>query len=228
MNGVRRDRTFWRMLGGADQAGLAAQARQQVFTDGTTLCVEGEPSTHVFVLTSGWVKVSSVTSDGRDMLLAVRGAGEVLGEVAGEVTGYRTATVRAAGRVTTLIIGSDRFEVFLDSHPAAARAYRHAMAERHRATDEAQRSRAMTSGSHRLARLLLDVADLHVDDTGAGPGTVPLSQDELASLIGASRATVTRALSEWRSRGIVRTLQQRRVTVVDRAALERIAGNPRR
>jgi CRP-like cAMP-binding protein len=50
-----------------------------------------------------------------------------------------------------------------------------------------------------------------------------LTQEELASLTGASRATVTRALSNWRRRGIIRT-GQRDITITDPGALRKIAG----
>jgi CRP/FNR family transcriptional regulator len=52
---------------------------------------------------------------------------------------------------------------------------------------------------------------------------MPLTQEELASLTGASRATVTRALSNWRQRGIIRT-SQRDITITDLVALRKIAG----
>jgi CRP-like cAMP-binding protein len=53
---------------------------------------------------------------------------------------------------------------------------------------------------------------------------MPLSQEELASLAGASRATVTRALSNWRQRGFIRT-GQRRITIIDLPALRQIASD---
>jgi CRP-like cAMP-binding protein len=52
---------------------------------------------------------------------------------------------------------------------------------------------------------------------------MPLTQDELASLAGTSRATVTRAFSNWRKRGFVLT-GQRHITILDQAGLKRIAG----
>src|SRR5215831_9979656 len=223
MNGIRRGKNFWGLLGAAERTALEAQARPHVYPSGVTLCMQGEPSTHLFILIAGWVKVSSVTDDGQEMLLALRGAGEIVGELASEVTGYRTATVRAAGMVRTLIISSDSFEAYLGAHQGAARAYRRAMAERRHAADEDQRNRSRTSGAQRLARLLLEVAELHAADIAHDQDALPLSQEELASLIGVSRATVTRALSNWRSRGIVHT-HQRQVTVLHRTALERIAG----
>ncbi|MGH3166994.1 MAG: Crp/Fnr family transcriptional regulator [Trebonia sp.] len=201
-------------------------ARPRVFADGAILCIEGEPSTHVIILISGWVKIITVTEGGRENLAALRGEGDIVGEIA-QVTGYRTATVRATGAVRTLIIGAEQFGVFLDTHPGAARAYRRIMAEYERTAHESQRSKAMSSGSRRLACLLLDLAEQYGERKGMTVATtLPLSQEELASLIGSSRSTVTRALSDWRSRQLIVTYQ-RDIEILDRTTLLRIAGRVR-
>lgn len=223
MTGPRHQTLFWPLLGSGEQAALATLGRPHRSSAGATLCLEGEPSTHVFILISGWVKVVSASDEGRELLLALRGPGDIVGEIAGEVTGYRTATVRAAGPLQSLIIAANRFERFLDQHPVAAHTYRRAMAERRRAADEAQRGRALTNGSQRLARLLLDLTGPATDRDGRAASAPPLSQEELASLIGSSRATVTRALSQWRARGIIRT-GQREIVVLDRAVLQHLGG----
>jgi CRP-like cAMP-binding protein len=189
------------------------------------LCMEGEPTTHLFVLLSGWVKVITVTEGGRESVMALRGDGDIVGEVA-QVTGYRTATVRATGTVRTLVVAADQFGEFLDSHADAARAYRRIMTVYERAAHESQRSHTLSSGPRRLAGLLLDLVEQHGERADGGTATaLPLSQDELASLIGSSRSTVTRALSDWRSRRVIST-RQRHVTVLDPATLRRIAGRP--
>jgi CRP/FNR family transcriptional regulator len=82
------------------------------------------------------------------------------------------------------------------------------------------RTRSVTSGAQRLAGLLLELADWRDSEVRAA---MPLTQEELASLTGASRATVTRALSNWRQRGIIRT-SQRDITITDLVALRKIAG----
>jgi CRP/FNR family cyclic AMP-dependent transcriptional regulator len=217
---------FWGLLGEEDRKALTSAARSRVFPADFVLCMEGEPTTHVFILLSGWVKVSTVTRDGREVLEALRGAGDIVGEIAGQVTGYRTATVQALGTVRALIVGAGQFGDFLDAHPGAAHAHRQAMAERQRTAYEQQRGHALLSGAQRLAGLLLDLAD---EQDGASGGAVstplPLSQEELASLIGASRSTVTRALHEWRSRRVIGT-DQRHIKILDRAWLLRISGRP--
>jgi CRP-like cAMP-binding protein len=184
------------------------------------MCVEGDPATHVFVLVDGWVKIVGVTSDGHELTLALRGRGDTVGEMAGETTGYRTATVQAVGTVRALIVAYEKFRSFLDANDGADRAYRRMVTRRWNDAESMLRARSVTSGAQRLAGLLLELADWRDSEIRAA---MTLTQEELASLTGASRATVTRALSNWRQRGIIRT-SQRDITITDLAALRKIAG----
>ena len=214
---------FWALLSDDERAVLSDLGLTSVFPPGATMCVEGDPATHVFVLVDGRVKILSVTSDGHELVLALRGHGDMVGELAGETTGYRTATVQAIGTVHALIVGFEKFSSFLDSNPGADHAYRRMFAQRWSDTASLLRSRSVTNGAQRLARLLLDLAARHGIQTDRGVHvTMPLSQEELASLAGTSRATVTRALSNWRQRGFIRT-GQRGLTIIDLGALRRIA-----
>ena len=184
------------------------------------MCSEGEPTTHVFILVTGWVKVLAVTSDGRELMLALRGQGDIVGEISGLTTGHRNATVKAVDAVRALIVRYDRFGSFLDSHPGADRAYRQVMTLRWNDAATTLRSRALTTGAQRIALLLLDLTARY---TSVANGTMPLSQEELASLAGTSRATVTRAFGNWRRRNLIRT-GQRRITVTDPEGLRKVAG----
>ena len=188
------------------------------------MCVEGDSSTHVFILLDGWVKILSVTDDGRENVLALCGGSDIAGEIAGDTTGHRNATMRAIDTVHALVVGHDQFSSFLDSHPRAGRAYRRVMAGRWSEAGLMLRRRAVTSGAQRLAGVLLDLAGRHGSRVGGAiEVALPLSQEELASLAGTSRATVTRALSNWRKRGFIRT-GQRRITIIDPRGLRQIAG----
>jgi CRP/FNR family cyclic AMP-dependent transcriptional regulator len=223
LNEVGQAQGFLGLLTDVERAVLADLGRISVFPPGATMCVEGDPSTHVFILVDGWVKILSVTSDGHEMVLALRGEGDIVGEVAGETTGYRTATVQAVGTVRALTVGYERFSLFLDSHPGASHAYRRIVTRRWNDTESMLRTRSVTSGAQRLAGLLLDLANRHGNKTNRGVHiAMPLSQEELASLTGASRATVTRILSNWRHRGVIRT-GQREITITDLTALKKIA-----
>ena len=126
---------FWALLTDDERAVLSDLGRITVFPPGATMCVEGDPATHVFILMDGWVKILGVTSDGHELVLALRGQGDVVGELAGETTGYRTASVQAIGTVRALIVGFEKFSSFLDSHLGADHAYRRMFARRWSDTD---------------------------------------------------------------------------------------------
>jgi CRP-like cAMP-binding protein len=187
------------------------------------MCQEGDPATHLYVLIVGWVKILSVTSHGQERVLALRGNGDIVGELAGEMTGHRTATLQAIDAVHALIGRYDRFSSFLDSNPGAAHAYRRVMTQRWGDAAELLRKHPLTSGAQRLASLLLELAERHGMVRGGRIDVVmPLSQEDLASLAGTSRATVTRAIRNWRDRGFVST-GQRHITITDLPRLRQIA-----
>ena len=225
LNGIPGAQGFWALLTDEERAVLTGLGRTSTYPPGAVICVQGDPATHVFVLVDGLAKVLSTTADGHQQTLALRGNGDVVGEVAGETTGYRNATVRAIGRVRALILAYEKFNSFLDVHPGAGHAYRQMVTHRFNDADSMLRSHPVTNGAHRLAIVLLGLATRYGSETGEGVHiAVPLSQEELASLAGASRATVTRALSNWRQRGIIRT-GQRDITITGLGALRKIAGH---
>jgi CRP/FNR family transcriptional regulator, cyclic AMP receptor protein len=216
---------FWTLLTQAERDTLSALGLCRDYSRRANLCTEGDPATHVFILLAGWVKILSVTKDGHEILLALRSTGDIVGEVAGETSGRRNATIQAVDAVQALIVRHDTFSSFLDTNQGADRAYRRVVTQKWNDTDTMLRRRAGTTGGQRLAALLLDLAERHGRTVNGALYlmTPPLSQGELASLAGTSRATVTRALSSWRKRGFIRTAQ-RHITIINLEALRRVAG----
>jgi CRP/FNR family transcriptional regulator, cyclic AMP receptor protein len=216
---------FWGLLSDVEKRELSDIGLPRIYPPGATMCTEGDPATFVFVLVEGQVKILSATNDGQRLMLALRGDGDIVGEIAGATTGHRNATIQAIDTVHALIVGYGKFNAFLESNPAADRAYKIMLTRRLSAADAMLRTRSVTTGGQRLAGLLLELADRHgVPDHDEIQLTISLSQEEWASLAGTSRATVTRALSDWRKRGFIRT-GQRRITIVDQGSLRRVSGN---
>src|SRR5690349_7619287 len=199
LHGTGPAQGFWPLLSDDERTVLAGLGRTTVYPPGAVMCVEGDPNTHVFVLVDGWVKIVGVTSDGHELTLALRGRGATVGEMAGEPTCYRTATVQAVGTVRALIVPYEKFSSFLDARDGADGAVRRMVAGRWNAAVSMLRARAVTSGAQRVAGLVVVLADSEVE------AATTLTQEELARLGGASRATVTGALSSWRRGGIIRT-----------------------
>lgn len=226
MQGMGSGQGFWYLLSQDERDALSSLGLTRDYPPGTTMCLEGDLATHVFILLAGWVKILSATKDGHEILLALRGDGDVVGDIAGETTGRRNATIQTIEIVKALTVRHNSFNSFLDGHPRAARIFRRVVTQKWNDTDATLRRRAETSGAQRLAGLLLELAERYGRAVGGSLDLVtPLSQEELASLAGTSRATVTRALSNWRMRGLIRTAQHR-ITITDPDGLRRVAGRP--
>src|ERR1700685_4392966 len=95
MQGMGSEQGFWTLLSEDERAALSDLGMRKDYPVGATLCLEGDPNTHVFILLRGWVKVLSATNEGHEIVLALRGEGDLVGETAGETTGRRNATIRA-------------------------------------------------------------------------------------------------------------------------------------
>lgn len=221
---------FWSALGQAERTTLRSAARSRHYPARTPLCYQGDESDHVIIIVNGWAKVTVASPDGTEVVLAVRGPGDLVGE--GVLVGrrQRSASVTALGPVQTLVIPAARFSVFLDRHPQAWRLLSGTVVHRLDDADRRLQAHASADGAQRLAHLLLYLTELSQQYDAPGPhGAIaikpPLSQEELGSWVDASRETVARALKLWRRNGIVQT-GWRRITVVDRPGLQVLAGVP--
>ncbi|ALG08417.1 Crp/Fnr family transcriptional regulator [Kibdelosporangium phytohabitans] len=193
------------------------------FHAGDVLVHDGDRSTHVLLLLSGYTKVTATSANGGLVLLAIRVAGEFVGELAGLDGLPRSATVTAAGTVRARVIPQPVFQDFLAGYPAAALEVSRSVAAKLRV---ATRRRVDLSGYEvpvRVARVLAGLVAAHgVFDQGGWEIRPSLSQPELAALVGAAEPTVHKALRALREQNVVDT-RYRRIRVVDLAALRAAA-----
>lgn len=213
---------------GSFLAGLPVPARTAMLALGTTrdyaprtvLLREGERGSHVLVLVKGLAKVTATSPEGHLSLLAIRAAGDLVGELASMDDEPRIATVTAAGPVRARVVGQAEFRRYLTHHPDVALAVSGSVGAKLRWATR----RRIDFGAHevhvRLARVLTELATTY--GTDKGEIGVPLSQPELAALVGAAEPTVHRALAYLRKENIVAT-GYRRVMVRDHPRLEAIA-----
>jgi len=212
---------FWDSLPAEEQDALAALASQRIFRPGEVLCCEGDTSTHVFVIESGWTKVS-VAGSYREQIIAVLGPGDLVGEGAALTLRSRSATVTALEDVHAMVLTAERFTGFAEARPRAKEILSRQMSERHTANRDRLFSREFATVERRFAFLLLELAYRRgwYERDGTVTITLPMSHQELADWIGARPGEVARYLTSWRDRGIVQT-GRRRMTVLDAAELER-------
>ena len=217
--------TFLDLLSDLDRSDLLSLGRPRAFRRGASIVVQGDHSDVVLVLMRGLVKVALDTDDGHEIVLSVLRPGDLIGEfeAVDHDGGPRTASNVALGAVDTRVMTGEDFRCYLESHPGAALALLRAIIHRLRNADQ----RRIDSGSRdtvrRLAHLLAELADEHGRVTSAGIDIdIPLTQQELASLIASSRESIVRSLRSLRSRRLV-TTARRRITIRDLAGLRREA-----
>jgi CRP-like cAMP-binding protein len=200
---------------------LLSRGVRRQFAAGRILLFEGDHSTHVELLYQGFVKITNVV-DGTEVLMGIRVPGDFVGELAGLTGKPRIATATACGRVTSSVVSQRDFHHFLHQHPDAAMTMAAVMGERLRWANERRTDFAAFPADARLARLLAEIAttcgwqaddELNIE--------LPLSQPELATMIGVSEATVQKVLRDLRTGGMIRT-GYRHITVLDLPALRKV------
>jgi CRP/FNR family transcriptional regulator, cyclic AMP receptor protein len=214
-------------LGGlpaSTRAAMLGLGTPRWYDPGRILLREGEWGSHVLLLVTGFVKVTAISPEGYLSLLSIRTGGDLVGELASLDGESRVATVTAAGRVLARVVGQAAFRRCLTEYPDAALAVSGSVGAKLR---WATRRRIDFGGREvhvRLARVLVELAATYGTEGSAGTVIeVPLSQPELAALVGAAEPTVHRALAALRREEVVAT-GYRRIVVCDRERLAALAG----
>ncbi|GAA2107351.1 Crp/Fnr family transcriptional regulator [Kitasatospora saccharophila] len=182
----------------------------------SVLLIQDAPGTHVLALASGSVAVTRRDETGRRTMLAVRGAGDLLGELAVLTEGSRSATVIAVEPCTIHIVPAPEFHAFIDEHRLLQVLMRHTVGQVQQ-SDQIRQELATASVPIRLVAALLRLAESTAHPV-RGLVRIRLSQDEIAQLIGCSRNSVVEALRPLRVRGLVQA-HARELVVADLAGL---------
>jgi CRP/FNR family cyclic AMP-dependent transcriptional regulator len=215
---------FLRQLGPDDADALVKLARQRKVRRSEPILRAGAAGDDVVLVLSGRVKLVAYGADHREVVLAIRGPGELIGDMAALGGQRRSATAIAVDEVEAGFLRGDELRTFLREHPDAALVLIRMLVRR---LSEATRDvvdMATRDSVGRIAKRLLELASEHGAPSAGGTRIeLSLSQDELARWTGATRETVSRALRLMRQLGWVAT-NHRTITVLDPAALRERAG----
>lgn len=208
---------------GALLRGLASGSPSRRFRRGEALFLEGDISDRLFVLSGGFVKICRSAPTGQEVVLAVRGEGDVVGELSTIDGKPRSANAVALGAVEARVLSARDFNNALLAQPAASRELLRLLAMRLRDADYKRVEFATLSTLGRVSGRLLELCERFGEDTADGlRAEVPLSQEELAGWCGASREATVKALKTLRDLGLV-TTARRTFVVRDMDALARHA-----
>ena len=183
---------------------IAQRVQRRTFAFGVTLFHQDMPGTMMYMIETGSVRVISIGRTGQELTLNVLGPGEIFGELSILDGQQRSATAITLVPTVVWLLSQADLKEFMSKYPPVNQAMIQILVERVRAT--ARRLEAMTFQDvlGRLAFELLSLAERSGQPYEQGIEiTIPLTQVDLASMVGATRESVNKAVSVLRSKELI-------------------------
>lgn len=175
----------------------------RTFWRGATIYSPDDPTTHLYSIISGRVKILRASASGRQKIISIRYRGDLFGELAlagGAVEARRSDEAVALDTTRVAVFRVEDFWSVMRDDPAAARDALDCLTTR---LDQAHRqieSLVFDDNPRRLMRALLDLSS---EASRAGEASVRLTHEEIAGLIGSAREVVTGLMLDLRRRGLI-------------------------
>ena len=219
---VRKERPFCN-LSDKTVATLDAIKFTSVYPKGSLLFVEGEKPRGVFVVCTGKVKLTTSSAEGKTLIVKVAQAGEILGVSAAVTNTPYQISAETAEPAQVNFIKREDFLLLMTQERDAAMHIAHQLSEDYHAAQREIRSLGLSQTTgEKLARLVLDWCDAEGEQTQKGIRLkVLLTHEEIAQMIGSTRETVTRLLTQLKSRKLIE-MKGSTMFVGSRAALEQM------
>ena len=197
-----------------DQAqGIADSVVKRRYRRGEIIVEHGRKSNALFILLTGRARVLTADSRGREVILAVLQSGDYVGEMSLIDNEPHSATVRAEIQTDMLILGRPEFARCLPENSSLSYAIMRGLVARLRSADRQIESLALLDVYGRVARSLLDMAEV-VGDAKIIRNKV--SRQDLAKVVGASREMVSRVMKDLEERGMIETQENGSVVLKER------------
>ena len=205
---------------------LPDKLRRRHYQRGEVIFHQDDPADRMHIIVEGRVKISISSEDGREKDIALFQPGDCFGEMALLDGSNRSATATAIEPSDTMVLFRQDFLDFMSENPEVSSDVTNLLTKRLRNVNQMLGDVVFLDVPTRVAKQLLALAENYVneEDGEASPEgaiVVPIGQEELGRLVGASRETVSRALKSYRRLGLV-TTSHRRITITDLVGLERM------
>jgi CRP/FNR family transcriptional regulator len=196
------------------------------YKKGELLMHDGERSENIVIIHEGSAKAFKYTADGREQILYVFSEGDFFGEQ--NLLTDRTATynVEALQPVKTCILSKGQFQKLLYQYPDIAVKIIAELGERMARLENAMQGMGVRNVDNRIGGILLEFAAKY--GTLEKEGTLiqlPLSREGIANYLGVARETVSRKLGQLENEGIIRSVNNKSILILDKEALGALAGS---
>jgi CRP-like cAMP-binding protein len=207
----------------AELTSVAQRMRRRSYRRGTVIFHQGDPGDALHVIASGSVKIVLHSAAGDEAIIATLRPGDFFGELSLLDGRERSATASAIETTETLVLDRATLRVLLDEQPALRDALLTDLAlELRRLTGHVEELHFLDLAGRLAAHLARLARDGEADSEGRITLDWPFTQSDLAGMIGGTRQSVNRLLSDLLDQDLVR-LERDRLVIMDVDALERRA-----
>ena len=184
---------------------LLSRMTKRSYQKNNMILMEDEFGDTFFIIASGSIKITRVSEDGREVILAMLGEGEFFGEMSLLDGETRSANAIAIEESDVLILKRHDFLLFLERFPRIAISLLTEMAGRIRKSDQQIESLSLSDAEHRIGITLIRMAE----ELGTiRQGKVEISnlpyQQDIANMAGTSRETVSRMMKILEDKGFIK------------------------
>ena len=219
-----RSRSFFCDLSAPSIAAFNQIKHAAVFPEHTVVLVEGQNPWGIFIVCQGRAKLSTTSRDGKTLIIRIAEAGEVLGLHAVITGGPYELTVETMQPCQLDFVGAEEMLRFLRDHAdASLRAIQHLARDCSDSYGVARTIGLSHSVSERFARFLLETSADGEVTNGTVRARLAMTHEEISQLVGTSRETITRLLSEFR-RNEMAELKGSTLIIRNRSALKSLVG----
>ena len=213
--------SLFQQLNSSQLAQLEQKARSRTFAKGSAVYLPTDQADSVFLLAEGRIRLCSITPDGKQAIIAFVEPGEVFGELALFESSQHEERAEAATKATVILLPGEDVRRFMENCPQLAIGVTKLIGFRRARIERRLRGLLFRSNRDRLIQLLVELAEQYGKTHSLGIAIdIALSHQELASIIGATRESVTMILGDLQVEGLVQIMRQR-LLVRD---LRRLAG----
>jgi CRP-like cAMP-binding protein len=201
---------------------VARRAQPKKFTRGEILFTQGQPVHDLLLIRSGCVKITQLSSDGKEVILWIYGPRNVVGVFPEPLSSSQSCSARAMAQSTALTWEYGDLEGLMQEYPRIRKNIGLILTARLDELEERFRELATEKVAKRLSLALLRLLKQIGKKMDRGV-QVDLSREELAQMTGTTLFTISRILSRWSELGIV--LPRREAVLVYDEHLLELAGN---
>jgi len=199
---------------------VAQHAHRRVFEAGRNVMTIEQPGEAVYVILHGTVKIH-IEQGERDVIIAILGAGDMLGEMSLIDSIGRSASAVTLENSLMLWMDKNTFNYMLDNFQPVARNLVKILSARVRLSDQLIQALATLDVNGRVARQLLAFAEKYGrEKDGMTQIRITLTQGDIADLVGASRKRVNQAMVSFKEQGLIDDMDGR-ISIMDSEGLAR-------